>query len=271
MLKRLFGRSPDTDSPPSASTLSDVMGILPAPFDWVQVPAGSVTLQIAQDPDHPSWGTRPVTIDVPAFVIAKYPVTNAQYEAFVREGYRNSKWWDYSKEATEWRRHRPDPGVTGIEGQDLPRTNVSWYEAVAFCRWLRSRTGLAITLPSDAQWQRAAQGDDQRIYPWGSIFDAEACSSRDSLRKSLTPVGSYPGGGSPFGVMDMAGSVSEWCRTRWADGSNDLTGDQERVVHGGSWLSGREYLECRYRFGSLPFGGSDSLGFRIACDPSPTS
>ncbi|MCL4256508.1 MAG: formylglycine-generating enzyme family protein, partial [Anaerolineae bacterium] len=144
----------------------EVWDILPQPFEWCEIPAGKVTLEDASS----RAGTMGGTFEVPAFWMAKYPITNAQYEVFVmaKDGYTETKWWDYSAEAQAWRQDRPQPEPTAFKGNELPRTKVSWYNTVAFCLWLSSRTGQKIMLPTEQQWQRAAQGDEGREYPWGN-------------------------------------------------------------------------------------------------------
>lgn len=149
----------------------DVSGILPPPFEWCSIPAGEVTIEYGEKDKK--------TFSVAAFHMAKYPITNAQFEVFVtaKDGYRETRWWDYSSEAKAWRAQNVQPEKSSFDGSDCPRTDVNWYEAVAFCRWLDARTGgTSITLPTEQQWQRAAQGDDGRVYPWGTISTRAAAT-----------------------------------------------------------------------------------------------
>ena len=132
-------------------------------------------------------------------------------------------WWDYSADAKQWRVNNPQPKKTRFSGENLPRTNVKWYEAIAFCRWLTAQIGargdMSITLPTEQQWQRAAQGDDGREYPWGREFDMNKCNTQESGIGQTTPVTQYPQGASPYGVLDMSGNVWEWCLTDYRSGS----------------------------------------------------
>lgn len=107
---------------PSKSSKIEVWDILPQPFEWCEIPAGKVTLEDASS----DGGTTGGTFEVPTFLMAKYPITNAQYEVFVtaQDGYAEAKWWDYSTEAQAWRHKRQLPESTAFEGDDLPRTNV---------------------------------------------------------------------------------------------------------------------------------------------------
>ena len=144
---------------------------------------------------------------VRAFQMSKYPITYAQYEAFIHaaDGYFNPAWWqraDPHREPAEQRWPIPDH----------PREHVNWYEAVAFCRWLSHRLGRTIRLPTEQQWQRAAEGDAGRAYPWGERYDdTSLANTRERALGHTTPVTQFAKGVSQFGVFDMGGNVWEWC------------------------------------------------------------
>ena len=142
---------------------------------------------------------------------------------------------------------------------------VSWYEAVAFCNWLSGTTGENITLPTEQQWQRAAQGDTNWAYPYGPKFDENRCNSNT---QGTTPVTQYEGkakGDSPFGVTDMNGNVWEWCLTKYESGERDMDGTDVRVLRGGSWWNHYgDSLRVVYRGGNYPYGWNPYGGFRIA-------
>ncbi len=246
---------------PAPPPRSRVLEILPQPFAWIEIPAGRVTIDKHGD------------FDVPMFEIAKYPVTNAQFAPFMEAGgYRERRWWTDAGWAqreedgwTEPRFWRDDKW----NGAEYPVVGVSWYEAVAFCRWLGEASGEAIMLPTEQQWQRAAQGDDGRMYPWGNTWDGTRCRSSVGWLNSpdrTTPVRKYEGrGDSPFGVVDMAGNVWEWCVTAYATGSDELEGTDARVLRGGSWLLNvSDYFRAVYRSFGNPSGSSGYLGFRCA-------
>lgn len=249
---------------PSKPKKIEVWDILPQPFEWCEIPEGKVILEDASRDNPP--GTKGGIFEVPTFLMAKYPITNAQYEVFVtaQDGYAEAKWWNYSAEAQKWRHKRSQPTATAYTGNDLPRTNVSWYDAVAFCGWLSNRTGQKIRLPTEQQWQRAAQGNDGRKYPWGNQEPNNTLCNFEGNVGHMTPVTQYPKGISPFGVMDMSGNAWEWCLTEWWVGSNDVSSASYRVLRGGCVYFGLDFnlLRSAYRYGDIPDIEGDSWGFR---------
>ncbi|MBZ0278267.1 MAG: formylglycine-generating enzyme family protein [Anaerolineae bacterium] len=247
----------------SQSPITPTTLILPQPFAWADIPGGTVTLVRPG-----GYLLQPVSQTLAPFALARYPITNAQYQVFVDapDGYANDSWWAYSTAAGEWRLENPLPSPMTFGGSDHPRTHVTWYEAVAFCRWLSVRTGDVIRLPTEAEWQWAAQGDDGREYPWGIEWDGERCHNNTAVKQIGTaPVISYAGkGDSPFGVVDMVGNVWEWCATSWETGLDDLRADDVRVLRGGSWFD--DVMACfrtTYRASWNPEITSDLRGFRI--------
>jgi formylglycine-generating enzyme required for sulfatase activity/energy-coupling factor transporter ATP-binding protein EcfA2 len=211
---------------------------------WVEVPAGEFWMGSEKG----SEGERPVhRVSLERFQIARVPVTNAQYYLFV--------------EAT---RHKPpshwEDGKVPRGLESHPVVNVSWHDAMAYCRWLSEVTGKPITLPSEAQWEKAARGDrDRREYPWGDEWDATRCNTEELGLGGTTPVGIFPEGASPCGCLDMVGNVWEWTVSLFKgypynaeDGREDLETDGFRVSRGGSFASGRGPARCAYRYGFDP-------------------
>lgn len=241
--------------------------ILPQPFDWCYIPAGKVTL-VPDAVDSEIYIKQNTIVDVPAFWMAKYPVTNAQYSQFMQDkGYETDTWWTskgiLARNENKWTQPRfwYDPK---FNGEQYPVVGVSWYEAVAFCRWLSHKTNSKIVLPSDAQWQRAAQGDNSRLFPWGNRWIPEW------LNHSMyptTPVTYYEGkGNSPFGVVDMAGNILEWCLTIYQTGDANLDSDEARVLRGGIWFyETHDGFEVTFRGSSINISESIPRGFRVAC------
>jgi formylglycine-generating enzyme required for sulfatase activity len=224
------------------------LSLLPAPFDWIEISKKD-------------------------YSIAKYPITNAQFAKFIEAGgYKNKQWWTQAgwqqREKDNWTEPRYW-GDSKWNGAEQPVVGVSWYESVAFCLWLSETTGEKIMLPTEDQWQYAAQGDDGRTYPWGNDWDCKRCNNSVKPCDSnvTTPVKQYEGkGNSPFGVVDIAGNVWEWCLTDYNNKTNDINSDATlRVLRGGSWLDvGSVSFRCDYRDWFLPINWLDFGGFRLS-------
>lgn len=96
--------------------------------------------------------------------------------------------------------------------------DVAWFDALAYCEWLGKITGKQITLPSEAEWEKAARSDkDQCAYPWGEDFDSSRCNTVELGLGETTPVGIFLEGASPYGLLNMSGNVWEWTRNIWDD------------------------------------------------------
>ena len=246
--------------------LPKVGNILPMPFEWCLIPAGHVTLEDASA----YAGTRGGVYEVDSFLMSRYPVTNAQYQVFLSQA--DPVWWHYSVEARRWREKNSAMKATAYPGAELPRTNVAWYDAMAFCRWLTATlqqgrsvpAGFQITLPTEQQWQRAAQGDDGRAYAWGDFFDSSLCNTQESDNDGPQPVTHYTNGASPYGALDINGNVWEWCATIWGTDRVTINGDYPRVLRGGSWLSLQHGAQVTTRFDFEPDYRGLNVGFRIA-------
>ena len=217
---------------------------------------------------------------LPAYLIARHAVTVGQFRAFVEAGgYRERRYWTAAGWA--WRevieRSQPDYWDDGTWTGDerLPVVGVSWYEAAAYCRWLGEATGRAFRLPTEAEWEKAARGSDERIFPWGDRFDAARCNVRAGGLGRTLPVGRFsPAGDSPYGCAEMVGNVSEWTLTRFTaypyvsgDGRDDPAGETERVTRGGSWHSPVLRARTSSRGMNDPFFADNDLGFRCVCTP----
>jgi formylglycine-generating enzyme required for sulfatase activity len=223
---------------------------------WIEIPGGPF---IYQD------GERR---ELPTFWIAKYPITNAQFQTFVDDGgYGEDRWWQDLR--------KPEPQEPPWKQSNRPRTDVDWYEAVAFTRWLSNRLGLAegiLRLPTEYEWEKAARGEKGLLYPWGNEYRSGFANIDETERKDgrwyleqTTAVGMYPHGQSPFGVEDLAGNVWEWCLNKYDkpdEVSADTRGDG-RGLRGGSWLYNSEYARAATRLWSLPGLRHDHRGFRV--------
>ncbi|HEY9077928.1 MAG TPA: SUMF1/EgtB/PvdO family nonheme iron enzyme [Anaerolineaceae bacterium] len=200
-------------------------------------------------------------INVPGFSICATPVTNAEYNLFV---------WE-----TNYRAPRQWGGFRFPEGLgDHPVVGVAKPDAEAYCQWLSEQLGDEYRLPNEIEWEKAARGEDGRMYPWGNEFDPWRCNTLESGRKSTTPVGNYsPGGDSIYGISDMVGNVFEWTSSylrQYPYKSNQDAvedgGDKTLrcVVRGGAWYYSRKLGRCAAREGAIPSFVSPALGFRVA-------
>lgn len=206
------------------------------------------------------------------FWIAQTPVTNAQYRLYVEEtGARQPRNW--------WQDNGIPPGL-----EEHPVILINWYDTLRYCRWLSLKIGKNVTLPSEAEWEKAARGDkDQREYPWGDTFDAKRANTEEAGIGTTSRVGSYPDGVSPYGVLDMSGNVWEWTRTLWGvnwqeadfsypyvikDGREDLDGRGWRILRGGSCYNEKAWASCCARNWHDPhYTLYDGFGFRVAISP----
>lgn len=227
-------------------------------IEWVEIPAGPFL-----------YGENKETRELPTFFIARYPITNAQYQAFIEAGgYRDERWWqDLTRPVRKLEKPR-------WSAPNRPRPNVSWFEAVAFCRWLSAQRGYEVRLPTEWEWEKAARGTDEREYPWGDGYRSglanidetwDRVGSHHPLEQT-SAVGLYRQGASPYGVLDMAGNVWEWCVNEYDNPANiELTGQQARVVRGGSWSYGPVVARSAYRGNFDPGSRRAYSGFRVLC------
>ncbi|MCX6030886.1 MAG: SUMF1/EgtB/PvdO family nonheme iron enzyme [Chloroflexi bacterium] len=228
--------------------------------EWVLILAGEFWMGEGAE-------THQVYLD--SYAIGRVPITNAQYHLFVQAtSHPAPSYWEENRPPRELESH--------------PVVRVTWDDAVAYCHWLGQATGQPVTLPTEAQWERAARGDkDRRAYPWGDLFEPTKCNNAELGLRTTTPVGIFPEGASPEGaspegVLDLAGNVWEWCSDWYAEDAyrqragritrnpaGPRTGDH-RVLRGGSWGNDRNVVRCASRDRSLPDGRSDHGGFRVA-------
>ena len=210
---------------------------------------------------------QPVTIvTVGCFYMGRFPVTNVQYEHFDTQ-HRNKR---------------------GAWANDLhPVIHVTSLEAEKFCQWLSQKEGRRYRLPTEAEWEYAARGLDDRIYPWGEDLDqnfyanfADANTSfpwrdvtiNDGFAETA-PVGSFPRGSSPFGIEDLSGNVFEWCldyyetyRGKDVVNRRGPNNGAQRIYRGGSWRSKASSLRASARHFNNPQCSANDVGFRLVCE-----
>lgn len=217
-------------------------------FLFCEIPAGNFIMGSKPDDEEAFSDEQPqFTYTIPNnFYITRYPITNAQFQAFEDDpnGYANDEWW--TDAGLKWRGERTEHYKFGgvFDLPNHPVVGVTWFEAVAFCSWATKRleigewrfqvwtrdginqvnleslisnlqSPVSIRLPSEAEWERAARAEDGRTYPWGEDIDAERANYDATGLNTTSAVGAFPRGASKDGVLDLSGNVWEWTSSRW--------------------------------------------------------
>ena len=235
------------------------------------IPGGTFTMG---DPEGEA-NEKPVEVRVAPFRLMRHEVDNRQFAAFIAQsGHRTDAErrgfgyvWDprWRRVAGAQWRHPAGPDDAIATRDDHPVTQVSARDAAAFCAFHGLR------LPTEQEWEFAARGTDGRRYPWGdeppeedgrrlANFGTVPCCAPDAADgyERTAPVGSYPSGASPFGLLDMAGNVWEWTASRFPGRPAEV------VLRGGGWGNNPYCLRVSYRHGNPPDIGLDMVGFRCA-------
>ena len=245
----------DKPHPPSTDPMQSTFRLeMPS----LKNPKDSAPLILVPEGEYPL-GNPPVKTKLKAFYIYRFEVTNRQFNRFVKEsGYKpQGEWHLLSNEKT----------------QEHPVCEVTFGDARAYARWAGG------DLPTRAQWEAAARGPQGYTYPWGNQWNPDRANGRQmkTLRHKVThlekvdgvwlgtlPVGSFPHGASPFGVMDMAGNVAEWCR----DDSPEEQG-KEKTLMGGAFYDDRDALKTYVIDGDDPDKWCNLYGFRVVLSRLP--
>ena len=236
-----------------------------AELGWLDVPAGTVALGTASDEidsvvaRHADIGIPRLyvakeapraTVQVAHFVVLRTPVTVETWNAFGRDTGRD---------------------VVGEQPRH-PIDSRTFAEVQAFCSWYSEAADEEVRLPSEVEWERAARGGDEREYPWGDRFDPACANLAEAGVGTTMPVGSYPRGASPFGLLDMAGNTDEWTSTLYAPYPGappdvpvvEAWALDPHIVRGGSWRHFRDLARCARRHGLYPnTKGEVGVGFRL--------
>lgn len=206
----------------------------------------------------------------PAFFIARYPVTVAQYQVFIQKT-------DYPAKQ-EWKRYS--------SYLNHPTVWVTWYDAVAYCSWLTNllkeadlfpkalsdfiiNQGWQVRLPTEVEWKKAAQGNDERIYPWGNEPNRYNANYDKTGLNMTAPVGCFPDGKGPFGCLDMAGNTWDWTLNDYTplDENKRHPNMIEKVVMGGSFIFNEKLTQCAFRGHKGIEEWTGDIGFRIVIAP----
>jgi formylglycine-generating enzyme required for sulfatase activity len=232
-------------------------------MEFVEVPAGKFMMGSSNQDGLDDDEKPQHRLDIPYdYFMARFPVTNAQYAAYV-----NTK--GIVHPVNGWEKKR-----------DHPVVNVSWQDAQDYCLWwndLRRNelpSGVVLRLPTEAEWEKAARGADGLIYPWGDTFDKNKCNTDEGGKNDTTPVGAYsPQGDSPYGAADMVGNVWEWTHSLFKeypyeakDGREAENVPGDHVQRGGSFLGTDQIARAAARYrGDLSF--LEFVGFRVVVAP----
>jgi len=236
--------------------------------DMVTIPAGAFTMGSDDGPPDERPAHR---IVLPAFAIDRYPVTNAQFAAFLDAAdTRNSAGERlFDADDPDARIHRAGSRWTADQGyEDHPVIEASWAGARDYCAWRGKR------LPTEAEWEKAARGTDGRRYPWGND-PPDASRARYAAGWNQTaPVNAFPAGASPYGVRQMAGNAWEWVASAYrpypydaSDGREDPAAGPVRGTRGGGHDSAAAQITTMQRGRNLsrnPASGHHNIGFRCA-------
>lgn len=289
----------------------------------VPIPAGVFRMgtndedkKIIEEQEAKSWEDESPShqVYVSDFSIGKYLVTNFEFGEFYNaKGYEDESFW--SKDGWLWRTGKFDSDLSWIENKDtrenyerwlanrtvdlrnkpfywedaqwntpnLPVVGVTWFEAEAYCNWLSKMTNKKYSLPTEAQWEKAARGKQNTIWSWGNTWQGDLCNNADKdttdTLNRTSPVGMYPNGASVYGAMDMMGNVWEWCLDWYDEKIYEKRKDEEvkdplgansgsvRVLRGGSWYFVRYLTRCAFRYWFLPVSFNDNVGFRLILSP----
>jgi iron(II)-dependent oxidoreductase len=260
--------------------------------DYVYVPSGSFKMGDASGDGESR--ERPVhVVELDAFYIAKFETSNGEWKKFRDDpGYDEPRFWPEGRvvprdQVPYWSQANNHGGGTP-DSDHYPLLGVNWDSAVAYTNWLSAKTGKAYRLPSEAEWEKAARGTDQRRYPWGNAIDRSYANFVGAQPYDTgRPVGFYDGSrrgdlqtrsnASPYGALDMAGNVMEWCHD-WYSRDYYASSPRKnprgpaagayRVVRGGSFFVEAFDLRTTTRSAAWPsFQGHRMIGFRAVREP----
>lgn len=222
--------------------------------ETLYIPSGPFWMG-SDDPGAPAFTKPRHRVSLPAFRMGKFPLTNRQYAEFVRQTRR------VLPPEMGWVGQNPPAGQ-----EDFPVQGLTWYDALDYCAWLSEKTGRVYRLPNEAEWEKAARGEDGRRYPWGETWDPARCSTGGA---AALAVDAHPAQ-SVYGCYDMVGNIREWTLSLWGpdrlepaatslypwadDGRNDISANKliRRVIRGAAQAEAPETMTCYARNAYIP-------------------
>lgn len=280
-----------TPLPPKKSIASilPIGSLKPIEFDWVRIPSGEFVMGSNPDVDKEAKPDEQPqhSVNLPEYQISRVPVTIEQFAQFILEteykttaeiigtsfGWTGTGWKELP--GVFWFQPR-GPGSSINTKLQHPVTCVSWFDAIEFCKWANVR------LPSEAEWEKAARGNNGQLYPWGNETPEPTRGNFSWQNREPVQVGQYPNGASPYGILDMAGNIWQWTSTLWGvgsslqfpypykpeDGRESLEADinMSRVLRGSAYDDGLQNVRCATRQHLQQLGRDYAFGFRVALD-----
>jgi formylglycine-generating enzyme required for sulfatase activity len=243
----------------------------------LKIPAGSFLMgSPGNEPERSKDEGPQHEVTLGAFWMAQTPITQAQWRAV-------AGWQKLGRDL------EPDP--SRFKGANRPVEQVSWFDALEFCRRLSQRTGQRYGLPSEAQWEYACRAGSTTPFHFGATLTPELANyngdycygngPKGTYREQTTEVASFPANG--WGLHDLHGNVCEWCEDHWHESYNFAPGDDQpwlipaaadderRLLRGGSWLYNPRFCRSAYRHLYQPDDADDFVGFRVVCLPQGPS
>lgn len=239
---------------------------------------------------------------LPLFYVGKFPITNQQFYMFWKSGgYQEKRWWEIAglnwlhrsiedenkMKLEKWRcrNGRTEPAFWNDPQLGIPNrpvVGVTWFEAMSYCAWLNEHLqlsgelpkGYVARLPTEAEWEKAARGNDGRYWPWGNEWKEDCANTRGTNLLTTSSVGIFITGKNQYNILDMAGNTRDWCHSLFIkypynlkDGRENVEINGERAIRGGSFYVGRYSARCSYRRDHLPDAYHDGIGFRVVIGP----
>lgn len=206
---------------------------------------------------------------VAPFLIAKTPVSNEEYKRFIDEAKHSAPEFNsVGNKEHLWTGRTFPPEIA-----EQPVVNVSWHDAAAYCGWLAKKTGKAFRLPTEEEWEFAARGNQKRAYPWGNDISKEKAWYKAKWAGPKTMQPADYGTPNPYGLLGMSGNVWQWVDDWFVPVFNGRPVPEElkmfKVVRGGSWANGEEFLRVDYRNFHQPDFKDFFVGFRVAMTAPP--